>query len=340
MRVLLAGGAGYIGSHTAVQLIGAGHDVEIVDNFSNSKPEAVRQIQTITGAEVAVYEIDIRDRVAVSNLIAGRDYAAVVHFAAIKAVGESLAKPLEYYDHNMSVTFSLLSAMQEHGLHTLVFSSSATVYGDLVIPPFHEDQRPLESASPYGQTKIMTERLLSDLAAADPPWRIAVLRYFNPVGAHPSGLIGEDPKGTPDNLVPFIAQVAVGRRDKLMIFGDDYETKDGTGERDYIHVDDIAAGHLAALEAIVDGDPHVRTWNLGGGAGTSVFEMLHAFERACGREIPFEIVERRSGDVAAAWADPSRARAELGWEVQRSLDEMCADAWRWQSQNPDGYSAT
>jgi UDP-glucose 4-epimerase len=220
-----------------------------------------------------------------------------------------------------------------------VFSSSATVYGDQAPLPFHEDHRPLESASPYGQTKIMTERLLADMAAADPRWRIAVLRYFNPVGAHPSGLIGEDPKGDPSNLVPFIAQVAVGRRDKLMIFGDDYDTKDGTGERDYLHVDDIAAGHLAALEVIVEGDPRMRTWNLGGGTGTSVFEMVHAFERACGREIPFEIVERRPGDVAVMWADPSRAKAELGWVAQRSLDEMCADAWRWQSQNPDGYSA-
>ena len=338
MRVLLTGGAGYIGSHTAVQLIGAGHDVEIVDNFSNSKPEAVRRIESITGAAVPVHEIDIRDRVAVGNLIAGGDHEAVVHFAALKAVSDSVERPLEYYDHNMSVTFSLLSAMEEHGLRTLVFSSSATVYGDQAAPPFHEEQRPLESVSPYGQAKIMTERLLSDMASADPQWRIAVLRYFNPVGAHPSGLIGEDPKGTPSNLVPYIAQVAVGRRDKLLIFGDDYATKDGTGERDYIHVDDIATGHLAALEAIAEGDPHTRTWNLGGGAGTSVFEMLHAFERACGREIPFEIVERRAGDVAVISADPSRARDELGWEAQRSLDEMCADAWRWHVQNPDGYS--
>ncbi|MGH3474702.1 MAG: UDP-glucose 4-epimerase GalE [Aeromicrobium sp.] len=338
MRVLLTGGAGYIGSHTAVQLISAGHDVEIVDNFCNSKAEAVRRIQTITGVEVTVHEIDMRDRVAVGSLISGGDFASVVHLAALKAVGESALKPLEYYDHNMSVTFSLLSAMQEHGLRTLVFSSSATVYGDQATPPFHEDQHPLESASPYGQTKIMTERLLSDIAAADPEWRVAVLRYFNPVGAHQSGLIGEDPKGDPSNLVPYIAHVAVGRRDKLLVFGDDYATKDGTGERDYIHVDDIATGHLAALEAIVDGDPRLRTWNLGGGAGTSVLEMLRAFERACGREIPFEIVERRSGDVAAMWADPTRARDELGWEAKRSLDEMCADAWRWQVQNPDGYS--
>jgi UDP-glucose 4-epimerase len=340
MRVLLTGGAGYIGSHTAVQLLGAGHEVEVVDNFSNSKPEAVRRIQAITGAAVPVHEIDMRDRIGVRDLLAGGDFAAVVHFAALKAVGDSVAEPLEYYDHNMSVTFSLLSAMEEHGLRTLVFSSSATVYGEHATPPFHEEQQPLDSVSPYGQTKVMTERLLADVAAADPRWRVAVLRYFNPVGAHPSGLIGEDPRGTPSNLVPFIAQVAVGRRDKLLIFGDDYETKDGTGERDYIHVDDIAGGHLAALEAIVEGDPRMRTWNLGGGAGTSVFEMLHAFERACGREIPFEIVERRPGDVAAAWADPSRAKAELGWVAQRSLDEMCADAWRWQSQNPDGYSTT
>ena len=338
MRVLLTGGAGYIGSHTAVQLISAGHDVEIVDNFSNSNPEAVRRIRAITGAAVTVHEIDMRDRVAVGSLISGGDFASVVHLAALKAVGESAVQPLQYYDHNLSVTFSLLSAMQEHSLRTLVFSSSATVYGDQATPPFHEELRPLEPTSPYGQTKIMTERLLADVAAADPRWRIAVLRYFNPVGAHPSGFIGEDPKGNPNNLVPFIAQVAVGRRDKLQIFGADYATKDGTGERDYIHVVDIATGHLAALEAIVDGQPRSRTWNLGGGAGTSVLEMLHAFERACGHEIPFEIVERRSGDVAAVWADTSRAKAELGWEAQRTLDEMCADAWRWQVQNPDGYS--
>lgn len=339
MRILLTGGAGYIGSHTAVQLIGAGHHVEIVDNFCNSKPEAIRRIEAITGAAVPVHETDLRDRVAVRDLIAGGDYAAVVHFAALKSVGESVARPLETYDHNMSVTFSLLSAMEARGPRSLVFSSSATVYGDQAEPPFHEEQGAVEATNPYGQTKIMTERLLADMAAADPRWRIAVLRYFNPVGAHPSGLIGEDPNGAPSNLVPFIAQVAVGRRDKLMIFGDDYDTKDGTGERDYLHVDDIAAGHLAALEVIVEGDARMRTWNLGGGVGTSVFEMVHAFERACGREIPFEIAERRPGDVAVMWADPSRAKAELGWVAQRSLDEMCADAWRWQSQNPDGYSA-
>ena len=339
MRVLLTGGAGYIGSHTAVQLIVAGHEVEIVDNFCNSKPEAVRRIEAITGAAVPVHEVDMRDRAAVGDLIAGGDFAAVVHFAALKAVGESVERPLETYDHNMSVTFSLLAAMEAHGPRTLVFSSSATVYGDQAPLPFHEDHRPLESPSPYGQAKIMTERVLADMAAADPQWRIAVLRYFNPVGAHPSGLIGEDPKGDPSNLVPFIAQVAVGRRDKLLIFGDDYDTKDGTGERDYLHVDDVAAGHLAALEVIVEGEPRMGTWNLGGGVGTSVFEVLHAFERASGREIPYEIVERRPGDVAVMWADPSRAKAELGWVAQRSLDEMCADAWRWQSQNPNGYSA-
>lgn len=338
MRVLLTGGAGYIGSHTAVQLLTAGHEVEIVDNFSNSKPEAVQRIQAITGGDVAVHEVDLEDRDATENLIAGGDYAAVVHLAALKSVGDSVAKPLEYYDHNMNMTFSLLSAMQEHGPRTLVFSSSATVYGEEASPPFREEQLALEATSPYGQSKIMTERLLSDLAAADPQWRIAVLRYFNPVGAHPSGLIGEDPKGTPSNLVPFITQVAVGRRDKLMIFGDDYPTKDGTGERDYIHVDDVATGHVAALEAVIEGDPQVRAWNLGGGAGTSVLEILHAFERACGRDIPFEIVGRRPGDVAATWADTSRAKAELGWEAQRSLDDICADAWRWQRQNPDGYS--
>ena len=337
MRVLLTGGAGYIGSHTAVQLIAAGHDVEIVDNFSRSTPEVVRRIQTITSTAVRVHEIDLRDRDAAAELVAGGSYAAVVHFAALKVVGDSLRDPLEYYDHNMNVSFSVLSAMNEHGPRNLVFSSSAAVYGDHAQPPFLEEQNVLAASSPYGRTKIMTERVLSDLMAADPHWNIAVLRYFNPVGAHPSGNIGEDPHGVPTNLVPLLTRVAADQNEKLRVFGGDYPTRDGTCERDYIHVDDIALGHLAALEAMTDAEPRLGTWNLGRGVSTSVLEMIHTFERACGRELPYEIVGRRSGDVAAAWADPSKAKAELGWSAQRSLDEMCADAWRWHRQNPDGY---
>lgn len=337
MRVLVTGGAGYIGSHTVVSLVASGHEVEVVDSFVNSKPSAIGRVEEITGATVPLHAVDLRDRAALGELFADGAFDAVIHFAALKAVGESVAQPLRYYENNLGSTYTLVDAMAEHGVRTIVFSSSATVYGAEAPVPYEEDFDRLDSSSPYGQTKVMIERILSDVAVADPTWRIALLRYFNPVGAHPSGLIGEDPQGIPNNLVPFIAQVAVGRREKLSIFGGDYPTEDGTCERDFIHVDDVAEGHVAALEAITSGDPLVRAWNLGSGEGTSVLEMLHAFERAVGHELPHEIVERRSGDLPAFWADPTRAAEELGWRTSRSIDDMCVDTWRWQSGNPQGF---
>ncbi|WP_200940032.1 UDP-glucose 4-epimerase GalE [Aeromicrobium sp. Root495] len=337
MRVLVTGGAGYIGSHTVVSLLASGHEVEVVDSFVNSKPTAIARIEEITGATVPLHHVDLRDRAALGRLFGERTFDAVIHFAALKAVGESVAQPLRYYENNLGSTYTLLDAMAEHGVRTIVFSSSATVYGAEAPVPYTEDFDRLDSSSPYGQTKVMVERILTDVAVADPTWRIALLRYFNPVGAHPSGLIGEDPQGIPNNLVPFIAQVAVGRREKLSIFGGDYPTKDGTCERDFIHVDDVAEGHVAALQAITAGDPLVRAWNLGSGEGTSVLEMLHAFERAVGHELPHEIVERRSGDLPAFWADPTRAAEELGWRTSRTIDDMCVDTWRWQSGNPEGF---
>lgn len=337
MRVLVTGGAGYIGSHTVVSLVESGHEVEVVDSFVNSKPSAISRVEEITGTSVPLHAVDLRDRAALGELFGDGAFDAVIHFAALKAVGESVAQPLRYYENNLGSTYTLVDAMAEHGVRTLVFSSSATVYGAEAPVPYTEDFVGLDSSSPYGQTKVMVERILGDVAVADPTWRIALLRYFNPVGAHPSGLIGEDPQGIPNNLVPFIAQVAVGRRDKLSIFGGDYPTKDGTCERDFIHVDDVAEGHVAALETITSGDPLVRAWNLGSGEGTSVLEMLHAFERAVGHELPHEVVERRAGDLPAFWADPTRAAEELGWRTSRSIDDMCVDTWRWQSGNPQGF---
>ena len=337
MRVLVTGGAGYTGSHTVIPLVAAGHDVVIVDNYVNSNPEVVDRLEQITSATIPAIDLDLRDEEGLERVFAEHDIDAVIHFAALKAVGESTAKPLEYYENNLGGTFSLVAAMARHDVTDLVFSSSATVYGPHAPTPYQEDFEPLEAASPYGQTKVMTERVLSDVAKADPRWRIALLRYFNPVGAHPSGLIGEDPRGVPNNLMPFLAQVAVGRREKLSIFGDDYPTADGTCERDYLHVDDLADGHLAALDAIRTREPGCRAWNLGTGHGTSVMQMLHAFERAVGHDLPHEIGPRRPGDLAAFWCDPARAESELGWRATRSIDDMCADTWRWQSQNPDGF---
>lgn len=339
MRVLVTGGAGYIGSHTVLTLLEGGHDVEVVDNLVIGKAEAVRRVGELAGRDVPLHEVDLTDRTATHALLA-RGFDAVIHFAALKAVGESTQKPLEYYANNMGSTFTLLDAMRTHDCRTIVFSSSATVYGEKAPVPYVEDYAPLDSSSTYGQTKVMTERILSDVAAADPAWRVALLRYFNPVGAHPSGRIGEDPRGVPNNLVPFIAQVAVGRREKLSVFGGDYPTTDGTCERDYIHVEDVADGHVVALDAITAGDPGVHVWNLGSGRGTSVLEMIHAFERASGREIPYEVVDRRPGDLPAFWADPSKAERELGWTTSRTVDDMCRDTWTWQSQNPQGYGLT
>jgi UDP-glucose 4-epimerase len=336
VRVLLTGGAGYIGSHTVVQLVQAGHDPVILDDFSNANPIVLDRLAQICGRPIPCHRADATDPAAVEDVFAAEPVDAVIHFAARKAVGESVEQPLEYYRTNLNSTIEVAEAMRRHGVDRLIFSSSATVYGADATPPMREDA-PTSATNPYGWTKVMNEQILRDVAARYSPRRVALLRYFNPVGAHPSGLIGEDPRGIPNNLVPFIAQVAAGRRPLLRIFGDDYPTPDGTCQRDYIHVLDLAAGHVAALDALTDAGPGVRTWNLGTGQPTSVLEMLHAFERAVGRDIPHEIVGRRPGDVAVSYADPSRANRELGWAATRSVDEMCADTWRWQSQNPNGF---
>ena len=336
MKILVSGGAGYIGSHTVIQLVAAGHDVVIVDNFSNSRPTVLARMESLTGTRLAAHSFDLCDYDKTEHLFAAEDFDAVIHFAGYKAVGESVEKPLDYYENNLVSTFSLVRAMQKYDVDKLVFSSSATVYGTDQAGAT-EDRRTF-ATNPYGWTKVMQEQILRDVAAAAPQMRFALLRYFNPVGAHESGTIGEDPSGIPNNLMPFIAQVAVGQRDKLMVFGDDYDTVDGTGVRDYIHVEDLAAGHVAALEALTTTTEPVNTWNLGSGHGTSVLELLHAFERAVGRELPYEVVARRPGDVATSYADASKANEELGWSTKKSIDEMAADTWRWQSQNPQGYA--
>ncbi|WAC57312.1 UDP-glucose 4-epimerase GalE [Gordonia sp. SL306] len=336
MRVLVSGGAGYIGSHTVIRLVEAGHDVVVVDDFSNAKPTVVGRLEALTGTSVPVHSFDLTDVDKTEHLFAHETIDAVIHFAGFKAVGESVAKPLDYYQNNLDSTFSLLRAMRRHDVRTLVFSSSATVYGAEPQLPMTEDL-PTSATNPYGWTKVMIEQVLTDVAASDDRWRIAALRYFNPVGAHVSGDIGEDPSGIPNNLMPFVAQVAVGRRVKLSVFGDDYDTPDGTGVRDYIHVDDLAAGHVAALDRISAGTTPMSIWNLGTGQGVSVLEVIKAFERASGRPIPYEIAPRRAGDIAASYADPTRANAELGWYATKTIDDMCADTWRWQSKNPNGY---
>lgn len=331
----MSGGAGYIGSHTVIQLVAAGHDVVIVDDFSNAHPTVLGRMESLTGTALPIHSFDLCDYDKTEHLFAAEDLDAVIHFAGYKAVGESVEKPLDYYANNLGSTFSLVRAMQKYDVDKLVFSSSATVYGTDQAGAT-EDRRTF-ATNPYGWTKVMQEQILTDVAAAAPAMRFALLRYFNPVGAHESGTIGEDPSGIPNNLMPFIAQVAVGKRDKLQVFGDDYDTVDGTGVRDYIHVQDLAAGHVAALEALTTTDQGVNVWNLGSGQGTSVLQLLKAFERAVGREIPYEVVGRRAGDVAVSYADPSKANTELGWSTQKSVDDMCADTWRWQSQNPHGY---
>lgn len=336
MKILVSGGAGYIGSHTVIQLVRAGHDVVIVDNFSNSRPAVLGRLESLTGTSLPIHSFDLCDYDKTEHLFASEDFDAVIHFAGYKAVGESVERPLDYYENNLGSTFSLVRAMRRNDVDKLVFSSSATVYG--TDPAGATEDRRTFATNPYGWTKVMQEQILSDVAAAAPQMRIALLRYFNPVGAHASGTIGEDPAGIPNNLVPFIAQVAVGQRERLRVFGDDYDTPDGTGVRDYIHVEDLAAGHVAALEALTTTDRPVNIWNLGSGHGTSVLEMLRAFEKAVGRELPYEVVARRPGDVASSYADPSRANAELGWSTTRTVEDMCADAWRWQSQNPQGYA--
>lgn len=337
MRVLVTGGAGYIGSHTVVQLVAAGHQPVVVDSFVNSRPSVIGRLEELTGEPVETHSFDLRDVDKTSALLAEGGFDAVIHFAGLKAVGESSQIPLEYYDNNLGTTFSLLRAMERHGVRRLVFSSSATVYGETAPVPYVEDYEPLAASSPYGRTKVMQERILSDVAATG-ELQVALLRYFNPVGAHPSGRIGEDPQGVPNNLMPFIAHVAVGRRERLQVFGDDYPTPDGTPLRDYIHVEDLAAGHVAALEHLAaHPDLAVRAWNLGGGRGTSVLEVIAAFEAASGQPIPYAVAPRRAGDLAAFWADATRAETELGWQAERTIEQMCADTWRWQSGNPQGY---
>jgi len=333
---LVTGGAGYIGSHTCVELLAAGYDVVVVDNFSNSKPEALRRVEEIAGRKLAAFHrADIRDKAALREIFAAHAIESVIHFAALKAVGESVAKPLMYYDNNIAGTVALAEVMAEAGVKSLVFSSSATVYGDPASVPIREDF-PTGPTNPYGRTKWMMEFVLSDLAAADPEWRVALLRYFNPVGAHASGRIGEDPNGLPNNRRPYGVQVAVGRLPQLRVFGGDYPTPDGTGVRDYIHVVDLAAGHVAALQVLL-GKGESFTVNLGTGQGSSVLDVVHAFERASGRLVPYQFVPRRAGDVAEYYANPGLAKELLGWEAQYTLEQMCADSWRWQSGNPNGY---
>ncbi len=325
MKVLVTGGAGYIGSHTCVELLNAGHEVVIIDNFVNSKPEALDSIRKITGKDFAFVEADLRDRAAVKALFDAHPVDAVIHFAGLKAVGESVQKPLEYYDNNLGGFFVLAEEMRDHGVKKFVFSSSATVYGMNNPVPFREEM-PTSATNPYGYTKVMIEQMLRDIAVADPSWSIVMLRYFNPIGAHPSGLIGEDPNGIPNNLLPYVAQVAAGKLKELTVFGDDYDTPDGTGVRDYIHVVDLALGHLAALN-YADSHTGAEAINLGTGHGTSVLEIVRAFEKASGRKVPYRIAARRAGDIATCYADTSKAAKLLGWRAERNIDDMCRDGW-------------
>ncbi len=332
--ILVTGGAGYIGSHTVVELLAAGKDVLILDNLANSSRKVLERIAAISGRAPLFCEGDIRDADLLRGLFAGHRIEAVIHFAGLKAVGESVEKPLSYYDNNVTGTLELLRAMGEAGVRRLVFSSSATVYGDPQSVPIREDF-PLRATNPYGRSKLMVEEILRDLQHAEADWQIAILRYFNPVGAHESGLIGENPNGIPNNLMPFVAQVAAGKRPQLAVFGNDYPTPDGTGVRDYIHVVDLAQGHLAALDALARSGRSL-TVNLGTGQGYSVLDMVRAFEAASGRPVPYRIVARRSGDIATCYADPAQAEQLLSWKARRGIAEMCADGWRWQSMNPDG----
>ena len=325
MKVLVTGGAGYIGSHTCVELLNAGHEVVIIDNFVNSKPEALDSIRKITGKDFAFVEADLRDRAAVKALFDAHPVDAVIHFAGLKAVGESVQKPLEYYDNNLGGFFVLAEEMRDHGVKKFVFSSSATVYGMNNPVPFREEM-PTSATNPYGYTKVMIEQRLKDIAVADPSWSIVMLRYFNPIGAHSSGLIGEDPNGIPNNLLPYVAQVAAGKLKELTVFGDDYDTPDGTGVRDYIHVVDLALGHLAALN-YADSHTGAEAINLGTGHGTSVLEIVRAFEKASGRKVPYRIAARRAGDIATCYADTSKAAKLLGWRAERNIDDMCRDGW-------------
>ena len=334
--ILVTGGAGYIGSHTVLQLLEQDYQVVVLDNLSNASEESLERVAQITGKNVIFQQGDIRDEQVLNALFSQHSVDAVIHFAGLKAVGESVEQPIKYYENNVFGTLQLCKVMQSHNVKNLVFSSSATVYGDPTELPLHENLPTGRPTNPYGQSKLMVEHVLTDLSASDREWNIVLLRYFNPVGAHLSGLIGEDPAGIPNNLMPFITQVATGKRDKLSIFGDDYDTPDGTGVRDYIHVEDLADGHLKALNKLA-ANAGLCTFNLGTGQGYSVLEMVKAFEAESGQAVPYAIVPRRSGDVAACYADPTLARQELGWQAQKGLEDMCRDSWRWQSQNPNGY---
>ena len=336
MHILITGGTGYIGSHTTVELIRSGHNVTIVDNLINSSEEVIKRIHTITGKQVPFYNIDLCDQAKTEQLFDENTFDAVIHFAGLKAVGESVQKPLEYYRNNLVSTITLLDVMHSHGVKKLVFSSSATVYGDPGTPKYQELlDVGLRISNPYGQTKYMSEQIIRDYATANPTFEAALLRYFNPIGAHESGLIGEDPLGTPNNLMPFIAQVATGRRDKLSIFGNDYPTPDGTCKRDYIHVVDLAKGHIAALENL---GPGATAYNLGSGKPTSVLDLVNTFTETTGQNVPYEFAPRREGDLAEFYADPTKAAEELGWKTEQTIEDMCRDTWRWQSQNPNGYN--
>ena len=339
MAILVSGGAGYIGSHTCVELLAAGYDIVVADNFYNSCPKAVERVKQISGKDFRFYEADMTKAEDVEKVFAENpDIDSVIHFAAYKAVGESVAKPLEYYTDNLTSTLVVLAAMRKHGVHNFVFSSSATVYGDPASVPINESFPVGGATNPYGATKVMNEQILTDCCKADPELNVALLRYFNPIGAHKSGLIGEDPNGIPNNLVPYIAKVAVGKLEKVHVYGNDYPTPDGTGVRDYIHVVDLARGHVAAIKKL-DTKPGLFVCNLGTGHGYSVLDVITAFSKACGKELPYVIDPRRPGDIAECWCDPSKAKNELGWQAEYGIDDMCRDSWNWQSHNPDGYKA-
>lgn len=336
MAILVTGGAGFIGSHTCVELLEAGYDVVVVDNLYNASRKSMDRVQEITGKKPTFYEADILEREALNQIFDKEEIESVIHFAGLKAVGESVAKPIEYYYNNIAGTLVLCDVMRKHNVKNIVFSSSATVYGDPAFIPITEECPKGKITNPYGQTKGMLEQVLEDIHVSDPEWNVILLRYFNPIGAHKSGLIGEDPKGIPNNLVPYVAQVAIGKLETLGVFGDDYDTPDGTGVRDYIHVVDLAKGHVAAIRKLEE-KKGVLIYNLGTGKGYSVLDVVHAFEKACGKKIPYVVKPRRPGDIATCYADPSKAKAELGWEAQYGIEEMCADSWKWQSMNPNGY---
>lgn len=339
MKVFVTGGAGYIGSHVLIELLASGHQPVVLDNYVNSSPESLKRVAQITGQEIPFVEVDCTNKDALAKAFDEHQPEAVIHLAGLKAVGESIEKPLWYYRNNLDSTLALLEIMQDRGIKKFVFSSSATVYGDPSELPLKETSVVGQGiTNPYGQTKFMIERICNDVAVSDPEWAIIALRYFNPIGAHESGLIGEDPNGIPANILPFISQVAVGKREKLRVFGNDYDTPDGTAIRDYIHITDLAKGHVAALNGLKPG-PAMATYNLSTGKGTSVLELVAAFEKASGQPVPYEIAERRPGDIAACYADASKAERELGWRAEKTVEEGCADAWRWQSQNPNGYAA-